>query len=311
MLKVAVVGIGGWGKNHVRVLKLLAAEGFVDELYVVDIDENKLKWAQKVYGASPLRTLDEVVKADVDAAIIATPTKMHYEHALRLLSAGISLLVEKPFTENYMQAIELLDRSRGVVITTGYVLRFHPAVKYLRENLNRLGGTVSIYSRRTSPKPQRVGDVGVIKDLAIHDFDLALYVASSRASVVSAYGFVEDGNVVHAQIFARGKGLSSFYEASWTPSYKFRRFEIVGTDGMASIDFSTDTLTFFGRDATWSPKLAGEEPLLLQDREFLKAVAGQGGSVVPREDIIYSVKLCDAAEISIKTGREVYLDDLK
>ncbi|MEZ0320111.1 MAG: Gfo/Idh/MocA family oxidoreductase [Pyrobaculum sp.] len=143
MLKVAVVGIGGWGKSHVRVLKLLSAEGLVDELYAVDIDENRLKWAQRVYGVSPLKTLDEAIRADVDAAIIATPTKMHYEHALRLLSAGISLLVEKPFAENYMQTVELLDRSRGVVITTGYVLRFRPAVRCLKENLNKLGGTVS------------------------------------------------------------------------------------------------------------------------------------------------------------------------
>jgi hypothetical protein len=64
MLKVAVVGVGGWGKNHVRVFKLLSAEGLVDELYAVDIDEGRLKWAEKVYGARPLRSIDEAVRAD-------------------------------------------------------------------------------------------------------------------------------------------------------------------------------------------------------------------------------------------------------
>lgn len=310
MLKVAVVGVGGWGKNHVRVLKLLAAEGLVDELYAVDIDEGRLKWIKKVYGVRPLKSLDEAIKADVDAAVIATPTKMHYEHASSLLSAGISLLVEKPFTENYVQAAELLDKSRGVVVTTGYVLRFHPAIRYLKENLSRLGNVVSIYSRRTSPKPQRAGDVGVVKDLAIHDFDLALYITGGKASSVSAYGLLEEGYVVHAQIFTKSDKFSSFYESSWITSYKLRRFEIVGKDGMASIDFSTDSLTFFERDAAWSPKLGGEEPLLVQDREFLRAVAGKGGYVVPGEDIIYSIKLCDAVEISIKKGKEVYLDEL-
>lgn len=310
MLKVAVIGVGGWGKNHVRVLRLLSMEDLVDELYAVDIDEGRLKWAEKVYGAKPLRSIDEAIKADVDAAIIATPTKMHYEHASVLLSAGISLLVEKPFTENHVQAVELIDRSRGVVITTGYVLRFHPAVRYLREGLNKLGDVVSVYSRRTSPKPQRIGDVGVIKDLTIHDFDLTLYVTGNRVSSISAYGLLEDDYVVHAQIFARGDKFSSFYESSWTPSYKFRKFEIVGTDGIADIDFSTDTLTFFGRDSVWSPRLSGEEPLLAQDREFLKAVAGRGGYVIPGDDIVYTVRLCDAAEISIKKGREVYLDEL-
>ncbi|MGC8583776.1 MAG: Gfo/Idh/MocA family protein [Thermoproteus sp.] len=311
MLKVAVVGVGGWGKNHVRVFKLLSAEGLVDELYAVDIDEGRLRWAEKVYGARPLRSIDEAVKADVDAAVIATPTKMHRDHASVLLSAGVSLLVEKPFTESYLQAVELLDKARGVVVTTGYVLRFHPAVKYLRDRLGDLGRVVSVYGRRTSPKPQRPGDVGVIKDLTIHDFDLALYAIGNRASSVSAYGLVEDGQVVHAQIFARGDKFSSFYESSWTPSYKFRRFEVVGTEGTAVIDFSTDALTFFGREGVWSPRLSGEEPLLVQDREFLKAVAGRGGYVVPAEDIIYTLKLCDAAEVSIKRGREVYLDELE
>lgn len=310
MLRVAVVGIGGWGKNHVRVFKLLSTEGLVDELYAVDIDEGRLKWAEKVYGAKPLRSIEDVIKANVDAAVIATPTKMHYEHASLLLSAGISLLVEKPFAENYVQTIELLDKSRGVVVTTGYVLRFHPAVRYLKEGLHKLGDVVSVYSRRTSPRPQRVGDVGVIKDLALHDFDLTLYVTGNKAFSVSAYGLLEGGYVAHAQIFTRGDKFSSFYESSWTPSYKFRRFEVVGTDGMAHVDFSTDSLTFFGRDAVWSPRLTGEEPLFVQDREFLKAVAGKGGYIVPSEDIIYSIKLSDAAEISIKRKREVYLDEL-
>ena len=310
MLKVAVVGVGGWGKNHVRVFKLLSAEGLVDELYAVDIDEGRLKWAEKVYGARPLRSIDEAVRADVDAAVVATPTKMHRDHASALLDAGISILVEKPFTENYVQAVELLDRARGVVVTTGYVLRFHPAVRYLRDRLGDLGRVVSIYGRRTSPRPQRPGDVGVVKDLTIHDFDLALYAVGSKASSASAYGLVEDGQAVHAQIFTRGDRFSSFYESSWTPSYKFRRFEVVGTEGMAAVDFSTDALMFFKHEGTWSPRLSGEEPLLAQDREFLKAVAGRGGYVVPAEDIVYTLKLCDAAEISIKKGREVYLDEL-
>lgn len=311
MLRVAVVGAGGWGKNHVRVLRLLSAEGMVDELYVVDIDEDRLKWASKVYGASPLRTIDEAIKADIDAAVVATPTKLHYQHARALMESGISLLVEKPFTENYRQALELMDLRRGVkVVTTGYVLRHHPAVKFMRDNLGKLGGVVSIYSRRTSPKPQRAGDVGVIKDLTIHDIDLALFAANVKPEAVVAYGLLEGDYVVHAQIFALGEGTSSFFESSWTPSYKFRRFEVMGVEGMAAIDFSTDTITFFEKGQTWSPRLAGEEPLLAQDREFLKAVAEGSGHVVSPEEILYTIKFCDAAEISIKSRREVYVEEL-
>ncbi|MBP1449055.1 MAG: Gfo/Idh/MocA family oxidoreductase [Thermoproteus sp.] len=311
MFKVAVVGVGGWGKNHVRVLKLLSAEGWVDELYVVDIDEERLKWANKVYGAAPLRSIDEALRADVDVAIVATPTRLHHQHATALASSGIAVLVEKPFAENFRRALEVRDSAKGTLLTTGYVLRFHPAVRYLKENLGALGRLVSIYSRRTSPRPQRAGDVGVIKDLAIHDIDLSLYLAGAAAKYVAAYGLMEGDYPVHAQLFALGDGISMFHESSWTPSYKFRRFEAVGAEAMASIDFSTDALSFFEKDRSWSPRIAGEEPLLSQDREFLKAAAGRGGVVVPFDDIVYTLKVCDAAELSIRIKKEVYLEELE
>ncbi|MFB6490891.1 MAG: Gfo/Idh/MocA family protein [Thermoproteus sp. AZ2] len=310
MLKVAVVGVGGWGKNHVRAMRLLSAEGLVEELYAVDIAEDRLKWAQRVYGAVPLRSIDEALKADVDAAVVATPTKLHHQHAAELASSGVAVLVEKPFAENYKLALEVRDRAKGVVATTGYLLRFHPAVRRLKEGAALLGKLASIYAKRTTPRPQRPGDVGVIKDLSIHDVDVALFALGARAKAVVAHGLLEGEYPVHAQVLALGDDVSMFFESSWAYSYKFRRFEAAGLEGAAVIDFSTDALYFYRKDSVLSPKTAGEEPLVAQDREFLKAAAGEGGLVVPFDDIIYTLKVCDAADISIRRRREVYLEEL-
>jgi len=80
-MKVAVVGIGGWGKNHLRVASLLRGEDLVDVVYAVDIDEGRLRWAEKAYGAVPVRGVENAANIDVDAAVVATPTTLHAAHA--------------------------------------------------------------------------------------------------------------------------------------------------------------------------------------------------------------------------------------
>ncbi|RFA95997.1 Gfo/Idh/MocA family protein [Pyrobaculum aerophilum] len=310
-MKVAVVGIGGWGKNHLRVVAQLRGEGLVDTIYAVDIDESRLRWAEKVYGAMAVRGVDAAANIDVDAAIVATPTTLHAAHASVFLSRGIPTLVEKPFAASLQEAYQLIDIAGKTLVSTGYLLRFHQGVRYVKNNLDKLGRFLTAYGKRTSRWPLRPGDVGVVKDLAIHDIDLVTYITGLRATSVyasggSTRGMYED----HVQIFSHYDGASAIYEANWLTPYKFRKLELTGEQGIFIVDFATDEIYFYGEEGVYRPRLEIAEPLLIQDREFLKAASGRGGEVVNREDIIYTMKFCEAAILSIKTGRAVSLGDL-
>jgi len=310
-MKVAVVGIGGWGKNHLRVASLLRGEDLVDVVYAVDIDEGRLRWAEKAYGAVPVRGVENAANIDVDAAVVATPTTLHAAHASLFLSRGIPTLVEKPFTATLQETYQLLDVAGKTVVTTGYLLRFHQGVRYVKSNLQKLGRFLTAYGKRTSRWPVRPGDVGVVKDLAIHDIDLVTYITGKRAFAVYASGGSTRGAYEdHAQIFAQYDGASALYEANWLTPYRFRKMEITGDQGIFAVDFATDDVYFYGEDGVYRPRLEIVEPLLVQDREFLRAASGRGGEVVGRDDILYTMKFCEAAVVSIKTGKVVHLGEL-
>ncbi len=310
MYRLAVVGIGGWGKNHLRVAAQLAGEGLVGEVYAVDVDLGKLKWAERVYRATPVQGVERAADLDVDAAIVATPTALHLQHAAIFLSRGIPTLVEKPPAPTLEETYRLLDVAGRTLVTTGFLLRFHSGVRYVRENLGKLGRVLTIYGKRTSKRPVRLGDVGVVKDLAIHDVDLATYITGLRAVSIRAHGGSTVGGLEdYVQIFSLYGDVSAVYEANWLTPYRFRKFEVTGGGGIFAIDFSTDEVFYYGEEGAQRPRLEVVEPLLLQDREFLKAAWGGGGDVVSREDMVYAMKFCEAALASLKSGRVTHLDE--
>ncbi len=311
-MRAAVIGIGGWGKNHLRVLALLRGEGLLDEVYAVDVDESRLSWASRAFGVGTLRGIDGVVSRDVDAAIIATPSPLHYEHATALVEAGIHVLVEKPFTATLGEAIDLLSRARNVVVTTGFLLRFHPGVRYVRERLGQLvGRLVGVRSKRTSRWPSRASDVGVVKDLMIHDFDTVRYVTGEAPKTIyGAVAALEHEYDDFAQALASYGDFAAVFEASWITPFRVRKMEFTGSRGYVEVDFVNDTVTVYGDDGVHSPPIPSEEPLLAMDRNFLLAARNMGGEVVPREDILFALAACEATLRSSAVGAPISVDML-
>ncbi|MEM1924616.1 MAG: Gfo/Idh/MocA family oxidoreductase [Pyrobaculum sp.] len=310
-MKVAVVGIGGWGKNHLRVVAQLRGEGLVETIYAVDIDEERLKWAEKVYRANPIRGVEKAGNLDVDAAIVATPTTLHAAHSAVFLARGIPTLVEKPFAASLQEAYKIFDLAGKTLVSTGYLLRFHQGVRYVKNSLGTFGKFISAYGKRTSRWPIRPGDVGVVRDLAIHDIDLLTYITNKRAVSIYALGGAARGVYEdYVQIFANYGDAAAIFEANWLTPYRFRKLELTGDRGIYVIDFSIDEVYFYGEEGVFKPRLETTEPLLVQDREFLKAARGEGGEVVAREDIIYTLKFCEATLVSLKSRRVVSLEEV-
>jgi predicted dehydrogenase len=185
-LRVSVLGAGSLGKEHARIYAELEAAGQVTFAGIYDtVAETAWRFAQK-YRVRAFRSVAEAAAAS-DAVSIVTPTPTHFELAQGFLQAGKHVLVEKPMTDNALQAAELvhLAQQNDCVLQVGHVERFNPVFKYLE--------TVAteprfIETHRLSPYPKRSTDIGVVLDLMIHDLDLVLAFVKSPVTSVDAVG---------------------------------------------------------------------------------------------------------------------------
>jgi predicted dehydrogenase len=189
-LRVAVVGAGAFGRNHLRVLRELETAGEGAALVAaVDPDAGRAEEAKKQYGVPVFGTIEELLKADLklDAAIVAVPTVKHHEVAAALLDAGLDLLVEKPLATNLAEADDLIARAErgGRILQPGHLERFNPAVLAVEANLKR---PMFFEAHRLSVFTPRALDVDVVLDLMIHDLDIVLTFAKSEVREVRAVG---------------------------------------------------------------------------------------------------------------------------
>ena len=185
-VKVAVLGAGSLGKEHVRIYAELAAAGEVEFAGIYDtVAETAQRFAQK-YQVRAFASVAEAAAAS-DAASIVTPTTTHFELAKALLQRGRHVLVEKPMTNDGAQAAELvqLAQQANCVLQVGHVERFNPVFKYLESVATE---PRFIETHRLSRYPERSTDIGVVLDLMIHDLDVVLAFVKSPVTSVDAVG---------------------------------------------------------------------------------------------------------------------------
>jgi predicted dehydrogenase len=182
VLRVAVVGAGAFGRNHLRVYRELQAAGHAVELVaVVDTDSGVAAAAGEKFGVRWFTEVEECL-ADVrlDAASVCVPTVHHAAVAELLLAAGVDLLIEKPLAGSLADADRILaaTKAHGRVVQVGHLERFNPAVTAARPLLNR---PMFFESHRLSVFTPRSLDVDVVLDLMIHDLDVVLSLVDAGA----------------------------------------------------------------------------------------------------------------------------------
>lgn len=185
-VKVAVLGTGSLGQNHVRIYVELANAGHVELAGIYDANPDIARKIAAKYGAKILNSIAEAAAAS-DALNIVTPTVTHFEIAKPLLAQGKHLLVEKPMTDNAAQAAELvqLAQRNNCILQVGHVERFNPVFKFLQTAAPE---PRFIECHRLSPYPARSTDIGVVLDLMIHDLDVVLAFVKSPVTSVDAVG---------------------------------------------------------------------------------------------------------------------------
>ena len=310
-LKIAVIGCGSWGRNHVRVysdlnnVKLSAVADTNGEIARSIGEKYNVKWY-----TDPIDVLDV---PEIDAVSICTPTVTHAEIAMRAIEKGKHVLVEKPMTNTIDEAHQIIKAAemKGVHLSVGFVERFNPAVREAMNIVSRgdIGDVILTHTRRVSRRPMRIGDVGVIKDLAIHDIDVINHLFEGSATGV----FASAGSIAHSFedyaniLICFEKERSAFVETNWLTPRKVRQLIITGTEGIVEVEYINQELRVENNDRLYQPYLHQEEPLKMELRSFAQSILEDSPPVVTGYDGIKALEICEAAINSAKTGKYVRL----
>src|SRR5208282_3579493 len=176
MVRIAVIGTGGWGKNHVRVLSEL---GYLAAVCDMDAERSR-SFAQK-YQVKGYTSVDEMLKNEaLDGVNVCTPATTHAKVASQTLAAGVNTFVEKPMTSTVAEGEELIKvaEASGKILTVGFIERFNPAITELKKLTNQgsLGKPILFEYRRENRRGESITDVGVVKDASVHDIDTARWL---------------------------------------------------------------------------------------------------------------------------------------
>jgi predicted dehydrogenase len=298
--RIGVIGAGGLGQHHVRIL------GELPEATMVGFYEARADRAAEIastLGARAFGSLEELL-AGVDAVTIVVPTPGHYAVAKAALERGIHVLVEKPFTATLDEADELLAiaEKSGAIVQIGHVERFNRAI---RAALPFVDSPKFIESDRLAPFNPRGADVAVVLDLMIHDIDLLLTLVGAKVTSVKAVGvgvLTPSVDIANARLeFATGAVAN--ITASRVSRERMRKIRLFQKSGYISLDLATGSGEFYRmrRDVDLAELAQGPlaleafvervpveapegEPLRLEFQSFIAAVQGRAPVTVTGED---------------------------
>jgi predicted dehydrogenase len=333
-VRVAVVGLGYWGPNLLRVL---ADNPDVEVRWICDLDRERLAKYRRRYPAARITTRFERVigDPDVEAVIIATPVQTHYGLAAQALEAGKHVFVEKPLAPSSELADDLaeLAREHDRTLMCGHTFVYSPPVRAVKRMLEAgtLGDIYFISSSRVNlGLHQR--DVSVIWDLGPHDFSILLYWLSELPTSVRAVGRDSIVKGIHDVAFVSmtfASGIVANVELSWLAPSKLRRTVLVGSERMVIYDdgapepvrlfdqgvvyrdpetFGEYHLSYRSGDIL-SPKIESAEPLALELADFVGSVRSDDRMEFHTALARSVVRIVEAADWSLRQGgREVSLD---
>lgn len=308
-VKVAVIGAGSMGMNHLRVLRDLSEEQ-VQLVGVAEIQEAALNQAARrfhVPGYSDYRRMLDETRPDLVAIVV--PTHLHFEVASSVLQRGMHVLIEKPITSTIAEAITLIQQAHAhkCFIATGHIERFNPAIIELKRHLaaHELGQIFSLHARRLGPFPARIRDVGVTLDLATHDVDVMRYLVDAEVRHV----YAETQCHIHRDYEDLLLGVVRFtndaigmLDVNWLTPTKIRELSVTGEKGMFLVNYLTQDVYFYENDYTatnWDDlrrltgvsegtmvrlKVQKAEPLRLQYEDILAAIRNHTQPTVSGED---------------------------
>lgn len=321
-LKTAVIGVGSMGRHHARV------DWESPEVELVGIADSNPKTLEAIANRYNIRAYSDyrrlLDEQKPDSVTVAVPTSCHFDIAMEVIDRGIDLLIEKPIAISCREAEAMIDAAQAahVNLMVGHIERFNPAVIALKQHIadGELGHLFQVDARRQGPLPERINDVGVVVDLAVHDLDIMRYVTQDE--IVRVYAETEHG--IHSQkedllsaVVRLSGGTIGTLLINWITPTKIREFYATGECGMFKVDYLTQDLFFFenakvnGSEWDTMRVLRGvsegkmvryhiekREPLRAEHDAFYATVRGEKPVAVSGDDGLRALKLAQAVVTS-------------
>ncbi|MCL4545078.1 MAG: Gfo/Idh/MocA family oxidoreductase [Chloroflexi bacterium] len=314
------------GQNHARILSRHPA---VSRLVLCDANATVRAQVAERTRCRSYGTLNELFLAEpsLDFAVVAVPTFLHFQVAKPFVERGIHCLIEKPITAHLDEGRRLAELAAqlGVVISTGHVERFNPAVQALRQLTEQgaLGEVKILSAKRVGPGPSidRRGGIDVIVDLGIHELDLVRYLTHKsvcRLEAVGQIGIGGSSDDFAVLVLDLGDAVATI-RVDWVSPTKSRELEVVGTTAMAHVEYMTQDLRIrrpqnvvpedeFARFLLhYGTKIEGErisvisaEPLQVELDNFLHFISEGAGEIVTPDDALAALELAVAASRRIR-----------
>ena len=324
MSKILVVGTGSMGWNHARVCASL------DSLVgVCDQSKDAANRAGEQFSVPSFDSIGEAInETSPDALIIATPTSTHLEVLKIAIENGLDALIEKPIARDIVEAEEISSILEGTraICSVGHIERYNPVIKKAKEivQTKEYGDVITTSARRVSNFPGRIRDVGVILDLGIHDIDNSIYLMGSKP--VSVYCVGGSNHEIEFEdhvtmIIHFENGRSSVVEVNWITPMKVRKISLTCDIAFVDIDYmdqeivvSSSNFMELDNPNQFQPKIQFEsktmaveksEPLLLEIQDFINCIETRGSPLVSVMDGILALRVAQAAQESLSTGKVI------
>ncbi len=330
--RVAVIGAGAMGRNHLRVLHDIDSANLIA---LADADESTAQRAARRFGIPSYTDYLQMLDGQKpDAVIVAVPTALHRQVVLDALARRIHVLVEKPIASTVEEGRELMQAAQqaGVLLAVGHIERYNPAIVELFSRLRagELGRVFKMHARRLGPFPPRVRDVGVVIDLATHDVDIMRWLSGVEVQRV----YAETARQIHTQHEDLVSGLLRFQDGiigvldiNWLTPTKIRELMITGERGMFHVNYLTQDLYFYENNyvkTDWDTisnisgvsegdmvrlRIDKSEPLRIELETFLSATRGEDAPVVSAEDGIAALAIVQKLVQAGMNGRVIEMGE--
>jgi UDP-N-acetylglucosamine 3-dehydrogenase len=321
-MDLLLIGLGRWGKNHLKALTNL-----VDELFVADSEPSQLKVGKEFsIPADHLSTDYRDFLDRVDGVDIVTPADSHLTLCQECFKKGKDVFVEKPIALTSAEAKEMISQADkgGLILQVGHIYRYHPASSKIKGFIEegRLGTVQYAYGHFMGFKRPRT-DVGVTQTDAIHYFDLFNYIFDGPPQAVRAVVRhylnlpLDDTSI---SILEYGEKIA-FVEAGYMPPENRRDISIIGDRGSLYCDFKKTSLSFYDnryekQGERWVAlegevneiSFGSEEPLKLELKSFLDSMINRSKPLADGQAGCEALKIVEACYESSRSGRRIEID---
>lgn len=277
-IRCLVVGMGGISKT---MLRELTAKAWYETVGVVDVrDEALADAAARLHlpRTALFKDLDEALRASpADAVIVNTPSELHYAQSKAALEARRHVLVAKPVTNSYEQAVDLVDlaAAQGVTLSVGQQMRFNRHYTAVQRFVDGggLGSVEAVFFQNSKPRPNPANlarmDQPALYENACHHFDAFVALFGERAPEwIACDGFIPSwspyaGPCMVNALIRFGGDLHVLYHGGFSsraPMYEFRLEGSAGALRCHGIHMSNDTMGY-----EFAPPLGEFAPTTIDD----------------------------------------------